>query len=1061
VNTSSSNRFLDSKQLFGESFLGMSAASTAEPTFSNFRLYRLPVTGDPNPWIANLIQRRGGDYQRQPAPADWSNRYTIKIYSRHSHPTHPVAAALEQKLGTQNQLQSGTLSLVFFLWRQHTATGCELFAMTTGIGCHLVKSSADFSFPRRVARRLMEPVLLTLDSKPLVGAELATDVAFRTGQELDMRGQELNNFWHLVRNFGGCFREPSSFAEIWNEDRPLKRGRADEAGNDLADRVAAEVRGASLVLQQSMTMLKLQELLQLFGKIGRGEPTAWEGGQDEDEMAFAGLDYIAPVSDADLRAELSKALFREVWRSFRGEGSNPGLTVAPAHHRAYYRASTFRFERKDEAERIFTYPPSYDEVVRYLQQTIPDEGDEAKFVTRLKEVKVHFVGKCLHLTTLLQGEVPHNGQLYFRVDSMWMEVKGEQLAILQRSFHELIRAHVLPATHLPKPWILDPSWVGFSEGEVHDFASVKDAKFRFVAEDGTVQVPYVTRCLLDDARHHRAKIKKGLDGINALLASHTKVTKADLLRVFANDDAVAKEVLRLLKMERPVLEVEERQVRQPIFDDKGNITYPDFARLRWSSAVNPKHLRDISKGLYEQVPKLRGGTANVCRIDNKSALEALLKGGMRTEKRYVAHGPHPAVAPQHERYRHVVEEEGYDRFYLDEPDYLVFDQVLGSKAEKVELFDLLYWGEEGELYLYHVKSRFGQQTGAACSQIRTAAQRLRSALMSNDLDILRSICRKAMEPGDDPSPFRRALRDKMATIPGTGPVEERFLALFKERAITFVYAFVDGAAEERLLSHDPNPGRLFTDAELAGHLQALQKEGFLDSHGRVTAKFLNCKKSEFVETYSEALYTLLSSACSQFNSVYAKVDLAEIAKQMRAQKFGFGISQISRHSAPTSSPDSEIQSPSGSPMAVGVKGCADSGLELIWAAGHPEVTMELLEGQPPGQDMAQLMAALIDGAQLPCARYRVGGPSIQDAVGPRQLERQPLLAFAIKPAEGGINCEGTIGVGDRKYDRVGVIVNEDSRHAAVLDEPYDPRSVVFALYKEIVWLGTTHPHGEE
>lgn len=124
-------------------------------------------------------------------------------------------------------------------------------------------------------------------------------------------------------------------------------------------------------------------------------------------------------------------------------------------------------------------------------------------------------------------------------------------------------------------------------------------------------------------------------------------------------------------------------------------------------------------------------------------------------------------------------ENDYNCSYSTEPDILVGDKIT---ANNVEIFDLLrYDRENGKLWIYHIKRKFGQSTRDAASQLAVSAKLINDDIIGGGEKILhKHYAQLAEKP------------EKKARLVEWGiNSEDDYLNLFRKNELTFVYAFVD------------------------------------------------------------------------------------------------------------------------------------------------------------------------------------------------------------------------------------------------------------------------------
>ncbi|QVL57980.1 MAG: hypothetical protein KFB93_02555 [Simkaniaceae bacterium] len=279
-----------------------------------------------------------------------------------------------------------------------------------------------------------------------------------------------------------------------------------------------------------------------------------------------------------------------------------------------------------------------------------------------------------------------------------------------------------------------------------------------------------------------------------------------------------------------------------------------------------------------------------------------------TSSRHLMHGPVPTdlkmkkalrgfLSERHSEYCRVMDEEQYSRLYLSDPNYLVFDQIFPGEREKVELFDLLYLGEDGKLYLYAIKEGFNNSTGIACTQIRVAMRNIQAALLSKDKKLLYNLYEKGVKTAAT-SDFRVQLKKRLQSM-----TPDEFVGLFIDRKIIFVYAFLDTNDTDRRLENELGLLQAVTTQELKEAkikgaqkvLKALEKAGYLDKTAKLTDKFLRDKKKDFEGVMNvPGLHEVLMRRVSLFDSMIAKLEIIKLFDDFKGTNFELQIQQLDR-----------------------------------------------------------------------------------------------------------------------------------------------------------------------
>ena len=164
------------------------------------------------------------------------------------------------------------------------------------------------------------------------------------------------------------------------------------------------------------------------------------------------------------------------------------------------------------------------------------------------------------------------------------------------------------------------------------------------------------------------------------------------------------------------------------------------------------------------------------------------------------------------------DENAYNRQYLGEVNTIVLDKIT---PENIEPCDVMRWDDDN-LYLYHVKSGFGNTMRDLCAQITIATNRIQQDIVA-DKTFVRKIYQalKNKIGGDEYFDAAGRQTEKIS--------EDDFTNLF-DKNITYVLAVLDNATTQR----DITKMELFKSNIAKFALQELSKDmRVLDANLRV------------------------------------------------------------------------------------------------------------------------------------------------------------------------------------------------------------------------------------
>ncbi len=788
--------------------------------------------------VYNVKKQEDARYNEAPLSADFKLPHfsIVKVY--YAKPKSPANSLMNllKKVGCAIDFSTHTLHFLFFLGNEQK----ELFALTTNHSWNVIKSVCDCKFPFAIAKKLTMPIFAYSEAKPIVGNEISEAKAYK--DEYQAQEHQLQNIWKIFRNFSTSFKEDSSLFML-------------KAFEDYQNQKIGVSFGVGQInLGINMTLPALCETVDHFSKIYLGVKTYKQNGDEEvDDPNFRFLDYVQSVND-NRHKKLNEELLNQIWLFFSKKITLADFYFCHKYSVDFCCSTEFKMSYQGSPgwEKTWHYPPTFFEVIAFLQDNYQAVNDKERFLKYLSHTVLKYNRKesAYTLKDFFQGELRDKEHAYFRVEGIWHEVKADYLIIVQRHFCHLLQSHLISKKqpgYIEKLWFRNEDWTSFSQEEAiketglnsfqvtNGLRALADKKYAILDEEGYVLYPHAVPTLFSNSDRGIEKKRADLDH---LLKKQRKITEADLKKIGFKE---AKALLKSLQKLRPVLKsvtikkTDHWIVQGPVPDDN---PLKDFLNRKRQDFLN------------------------------------------------------------------VGKEEFFNRAFLGEEGYLVGDQVYATEKEKVELWDILYHGEEESLYLYQVKSGFGQSTRDACSQIRVAAQALRADLSSNN-PLLRQMYAKATEE-EEGSQFKKQVADSYKQFS-----EEEFIDLFRSKpryeagkGIVFVYAVLDDNETERSLSEERDIETPFKRSDFSAWtdelVQSLKTAGYLTDDLRITSKLLKCSQKDFccdpnislLESEKKKLYKILSDRDTNFNSVIAKLELINLKCEMEKWGFGFKILQI-------------------------------------------------------------------------------------------------------------------------------------------------------------------------
>ncbi len=321
----------------------------------------------------------------------------------------------------------------------------ELFALTTYDGFRVVKPFADFHFPIQIASRLVDPTLSVSESKSLAGHTDSSSETYREGYSLQQN--ELDSLWKVFKSFQSHFKHSSS---LYNPKYRLSAFVGKPADKNVLKRTV-KIGMGRISIGGKLSFPQYEEILNHFSKIARGTPTYLDENKkllEQEDSSFRYLENIQPVEKA-LVSKLNNALVYCVWHYYNRPHQGSPIAFVHKFYKDFYTSGEFYLRYKGQIVCWYCRPSLY-EVIEMLRVWYGVDCTLDQFSARLEGTLLKFDRRgFLPLKEFFQGEIRHEGELFFRVDGRWLQVKADHMAVLQRSFHELLQDHLILKTARP------------------------------------------------------------------------------------------------------------------------------------------------------------------------------------------------------------------------------------------------------------------------------------------------------------------------------------------------------------------------------------------------------------------------------------------------------------------------------------------------------------------------------------------------------------------------------------------------------------------------------------
>ncbi|KAJ3443116.1 hypothetical protein M0812_08947 [Anaeramoeba flamelloides] len=836
------------------------------------------------------------------------------------------------------------------------------FVLTTNQGWKVLKGYRDSFFSHIIASRIVCSTFHRQDVSLLIGRKDSEIIQYKSSLK---SGLGYDNT--LLRRY-------NSFVSHFNLNSSIYKHLPKRyCGNKKGERkINVRIGEGSIKLKISLKLREYLDILQYFGKIFKGEKTFDLNGKEEkDDPTYNSFLDLKKVNKREKIRKLDNSLIRTIYESIMNNIQYCTLYISHYFFNDFYQSYKFKLLIHKNDRTIYnTYnsAPTIHDIFQILGKHL--RGLEYKdFKDNFSKCKMKYSRRKKYqpLINFFQGDLIDKGKLYIKNRGMWLKLSSDYLIRTERNFLNLIDKVLITEDNkkghlLDEMWVAKESWTAFSANDSGNFLKdefkehikyFQKEKFSYLDEDMFITNENLTIDIERDIKNinkiNNTNFTDYWENLKLFLKKNYKkqVSVEQFIKDSKlTDEVIIKQIFDILQSKKPLIRSFNTELRKiPILNEDDTVKFWKLNNIQWTKNIS-QYLKDSQiiekiinklKDCYQKKEKFTKGMLKEMGITQERSQNKIFKDFRKTHstkektniwvfqgeiKSYCSTDNQQLVnffAEKSKNYLKIMkDEQDYNRLYLDRKDYLVGDQIFPNKRNKVELFDLLYYGNKGETYLYHVKKEFGNNTGIACIQIKESAQCIANT-KNNNYEMLKDYYQKIRD-----TKAHSFFREKLKKILNRDfPTVEDFIKLFQNKKIIYVYAFIDTATENRLLERELNPihalgidelEKCFTNSkgfkqneekknEIIDFRNMLQKDGYLDKHFRLNSKFIKCEKKNFKkyligkkieENISEEIYVLLSSKFSKFNSFYAKKSLEDVAKEVTNLGFEFRIQQISR-----------------------------------------------------------------------------------------------------------------------------------------------------------------------
>ncbi|XP_071083791.1 uncharacterized protein [Haliotis cracherodii] len=375
--------------------------------------------------------------------------FHVKVFEIITPTVSQMSRAIEsiiepRQLSDVNQ----TRSYMIFFYRDKG--GPEIFVAGSGMAYIYVDQRSCPEFPRKIARRLLEPTTIQLDTRNVTG-----DTSQVRKQYIPDKGGTIN-VWDIIEVVVHKYiAKPKDMASILQffQKRPNKKPSI------AIKKVSVEV------ITKIPDILVIQKIISHFATIDRNEPTYLFGtsqNKEEDDKTFAMFDLMQEEHNKEKIKTLQENMHRRIDRYIENQ-SEDDIQLSCDDLDLWLKTSECRLflETESKWKPIKKWKeclPNFRDVLKALKEHIPKIS--GKLLSSDVKMSLHDdAGKTMKkkqpITNFIQSHFasPHSKPYYFWCGK-WLKIKLEYFQMLDDSFMSIMKEQTIDSTHImPLPWV--------------------------------------------------------------------------------------------------------------------------------------------------------------------------------------------------------------------------------------------------------------------------------------------------------------------------------------------------------------------------------------------------------------------------------------------------------------------------------------------------------------------------------------------------------------------------------------------------------------------------------
>ncbi|XP_067683663.1 uncharacterized protein [Haliotis asinina] len=338
--------------------------------------------------------------------------------------------------------------LIFFY---RDTDGPEIFVAVSGtVYLHVDQKSCP-EFPKKMARRLLEPTTIQLDMRNVTG-----DTSQVRKQYIPDRGGTIN-IWDVidvvVHKYIAKPKKTSSileFCDTWKTKRP----------SIAVKQLCVEV------MTRFPNIYIMQKIISHFAKIDRNEPTyQLDSSQtvEEDDETFTMFELMQEERHRDTIAILQENLYRRINRCLKNK-SEDNIQLSCDDLNLWLKVSEYRLflDTKSKRSPIRTWKesqPNFRDVIQALRNHVSSNEISGKMLHTDVKMSLRIAdGKlCTKkpITSFIQSNFASSpSKPYYFWCGKWLKIKLEYFQVLDDNFNSVMEEQTISSAYvMPLPWV--------------------------------------------------------------------------------------------------------------------------------------------------------------------------------------------------------------------------------------------------------------------------------------------------------------------------------------------------------------------------------------------------------------------------------------------------------------------------------------------------------------------------------------------------------------------------------------------------------------------------------